>query len=131
MQRPGLIPKLWEFLRTYLVAIVLISTLTLALFEVYISGTGPVPQMPPEGYQLGQAQVTLRWNRGTREGDIQLQVSMDDANFGKPMLDKKATGKSHSMRDLEPGHIYYWRLVQGNKTSPVAAFKTSPYAIKF
>ncbi len=131
MQKRGLITSLWEFVRIYLVTVALIYLLAAAFLEVYTTGMGPVPQQPPEGYTVEQMRATLQWNKGTREEKIRLQVAMDDPSFTKPILDKKTAGKSHNMKDLKPGHTYYWRLVQGNKTSSVAMFKTSAYVINF
>jgi predicted PurR-regulated permease PerM len=131
MLRIGLIPRLWLFARKYLVVLLLIGCFAFAMFQVYITGTPPVPQQPPQGYTLGRLQARLQWNKGTRPGAIQLQVSVDDPDFIEPLVDKKTTGSNHSMRNLLPGHTYYWRLVQEGKPGPVASFKTSPYAIKF
>ncbi len=131
MYRAGLIPRIWRFLRTYLVALALIFTLAFAFFEVYVTGVGPVPQQPPEGYTIERTNATLQWNKGTKKGPINLQVSMDDPKFKAPILEREVKNTSHAMNKLEPGHTYYWRLVQNDKPSPVATFKTSAYAIAF
>ncbi|MCP4676227.1 MAG: hypothetical protein GY854_12105 [Deltaproteobacteria bacterium] len=131
MQRLGLIPRIWGFLRTYAVALALIGGLGFAFFEVYVTGVGPMPQQPPEGYTIERTKAALQWSKGTRKGGIKLQVAMDDPSFTKPILEKDVKGKSHTMNALEPGHTYYWRLVQGDDYSPIATFKTSAYAIKF
>jgi phosphodiesterase/alkaline phosphatase D-like protein len=130
MHRPGLIPWLWGFARSYGVAIALVVVFFTSFVGVYAFGTGPVPQQPPEGYEVEREQVTFQWNRGTRKAPIRLQVSRDDPSFSNPVLDLKVQGKTQVMRNLENGHIYYWRLMQGDKPSPVATFKTSANAIR-
>ena len=112
-------------------AIVLIVTFFKAFIGVYAVGVGPVPQQPPEGYKVEQGQVTLQWNKGTRQGPITLQISMDDPSFSEPVYEKEVAGKTYVMRQIENGHVYYWRLIQNEKSSPVATFKTSPHAVKF
>ena len=121
--------KIWEFIRAYAVAILLIAALAAAFFEVYVLGTGPVTQEPPEGYLNEVTNVTLQWNRGTRKKPIKLQIAVDDPSFAKPLFDREMSGTTHTMNELEPGHTYYWRLMQEDDPSPVATFKTSDNAI--
>jgi hypothetical protein len=129
MYRPGLLVLLWAFVRSYLVPILLLATLTAAIVQVYTTGTPPVPQEPPEGYVVQSGRVDLEWNRGTRLEPIQLQVSIDDPKFTKPAIERSAPGASYSLGELQPGHVYYWRLVQGEKAGPTASFETSKYYV--
>lgn len=131
MQRPGIIPRLWEFVRSYSVAIALIVAFTQAFIEVYSQGTLPATQMPPEGYTVKRLNTTLQWNKGTRDEPITLQISMDTPDFSNPILERKIQGNTHTARNLEPGHTYYWRLVQDSGASSVASFVTSIYAVKY
>ncbi|MDJ0765474.1 MAG: hypothetical protein QNJ97_21010 [Myxococcota bacterium] len=112
-------------------AVAILLAFATAMFEVYVTGVGPVPQQPPEGYTIERTQTTLQWNRGTRDAPIELQVAMDDPTFGTLFLKRDVKGKTHLIKNLENGHIYYWRLVQDEQSSPVATFKTSAYAVKF
>lgn len=130
MQRLAPIIRLWGFLRSYGVAVAILIAFFSSFFGVYLFGTGPVPQQPPEGYEVEREQVVFQWNRGTRKEPIRLQVSKDDPTFSKPVLDKEVPSKTHVMKNLENGHTYYWRLLQGNKPSPRASFKTSANAIR-
>lgn len=131
MPRRGIIPRLWDFARKYLVALFMLGAFGAAMFEVYVTGTGPVPQQPPEGYAIEELTATLRWDNGTRGGPVTLEVSVDDPGFAKPLLSRETASGSYALRDLEPGRTYYWRLVQAGRSSPVASFKTSPYAVTF
>ncbi|MBW2277481.1 MAG: hypothetical protein JRF63_08315 [Deltaproteobacteria bacterium] len=129
MHRTGILVRLAGFLRRYVIAVALIATLAVALVQVEVSGVGPVPQYPPEGYTTVKTQVSLQWNKGTREEPITLQVSIDDPTFAAPVLEKKVGGTSHSMSKLEGGKTYYWRLMQSEQPSPVATFKVSKYNV--
>ena len=131
MYRRGIIPRIWEFLRNYLVAFLLIGTFGWTMIEVYVTGTVPVPQQPPEGYTTERLTATLQWNKGNREGAIHLQVSVDDPTFEEPMLDLEVSGTTHNLSKLEPGRTYYWRLVREDESSAIATFKTSKYAVSF
>ena len=122
--------RLGIFLRRYLVAVVLVASLGWALVQVYTSGTGPMPQQPPEGYTVERARASLQWNRGTRSEPITLQISIDDPTFAEPKVDRKVNGTSHSLNNLERGSTYYWRLVQAGEASPIASFKVSNYNVK-
>jgi len=113
------------------VVLILITGTCKMFFNVYVTGTGPMPQQPPEGYVVERTQATFQWNRGNLSLPMRLQVSTDEANFENPTLDRKVTGTTHTMHNLEPGHVYYWRLVQGDKVSPLASFKTAKNAVTF
>jgi hypothetical protein len=129
MHRTGILVRLAGFLRRHTIAVVLIATLVVILVNAELHGVGPMPQYPPEGHTTVKTQVSLQWNKGTREEPITLQVSIDDPTFSEPMLEKKVGGTSHSMSKLEGGKTYYWRLVQGERPSPVASFKVSKYNV--
>ena len=128
MHRTGILVRLAGFLRRYVIAVALIATLVIAMVQVQTSGVGPVPQYPPEGYTTVKTQVSLQWNKGTREEPIILQVSLEP-DFSETVLDKQVGGTSHSMSKLEGGETYYWRLVQNERSSPVATFKVSKYNV--
>lgn len=123
--------KLWGWMRNYLVAILLVSMVFFSFIKVAVIGTGPTPQGPPMNYSLHKTQIELEWHKGTREGEIRLQVSVDEPNFEELMIDKVVGGTTHSLNDLEPGRTFYWRLVQNEKPSRVARFSTAPNAVKF
>lgn len=129
MQRTEILIGLARFLRKYLVAVTLIAGLAVVLVQVDRYGTGPAPQYPPEGYTSYKTQESLQWDKGTREEPIVLQVSIDDPSFAEPVLEKKVSGTSHSMNKLEGGKTYYWRLMQGDRPSPIASFKVSRYNV--
>lgn len=131
MLNENFFPRLWSFIREYLVVIVLLVGTCKMFFNVYVTGTGPAPQQPPESYTVEQTQATFQWDRGNRTTPITLQVSQDSKSFETLVLDRKITGTTHTMNNLEPGHTYYWRLVQGDETSPVASFKTAKNAVNF
>jgi hypothetical protein len=40
----------------------------------------PVPQQPPQGYEVEQSDATLQWNRGTLEKPIELEVPVGKIN---------------------------------------------------
>jgi hypothetical protein len=41
------------------------------------------------------------------------------------------SGNTHRINNLEPGHTYFWRLVQGGKPSSTYSFKTASHAVAF
>lgn len=126
----GILIGLGILARRYLVALALLATLAAALVEVYTTGTGPMPQQPPEGYTIEISRTSLQWDRGTRTDPITLQISIDDPTFAAPKVDRKVNGTSHSLNDLQRGSTYYWRLVQAGAPSPTASFKVSSTNVK-
>ncbi len=129
MYRSGILIAAARWLRRYLVALALIGTLAAAMIQVYTTGVGPRPQQPPEGYVVERDRASLQWDKGTIERPIELQVSIDDPEFGNPAVERKTSGTSHSLRDLEPGSTYYWRLVQDGEPSRTASFSVSKYNV--
>ncbi len=129
----GIILRIWNFARDYLIVLTLIAVFGWTVIEVYGLGVGPMIQLPPEGYVIENLEAKLQWNNGNREPGYTLQVSKDDPSFqGTLFFDRQVAGTSQNLNDLEPGHIYYWRLVsKDNRTSRTASFKTAPYAINF
>ena len=130
MHETGILIWLGIFLRRYLAALALVTTLAAALIQVYTTGTGPMPQQPPEGYTIENSRASLQWDRGTRSEPIQLQVSIDDPTFAKPAVDRKVNGTAHSLSNLQSGATYYWRLVQEGAASPAASFRVSSHNVK-
>jgi len=120
---------LWKWLRKYFVAVFLVAALLGSLAGNKIYGTGPTPQQPPEGYELHRGMVTLHWDKGTQKGDIVLQVSVDNSDFSEPLFEKKLAASFYTLRELERGKQYYWRLLQNNKPSPTASFKVYKYNV--
>ena len=132
MRRSGTLPLLWRTLRSYAVTVAALGCIASAFVEVHTTGIGPVPQHPPDNLEIAQNRVLLQWNRGSSaEVPIELEVSMDDPSFASPILKRAAKGKTYTMTDIEPGHTYYWRLVQKGMPSPVGRFRTSPLAVEF
>ena len=125
---PGIITQL--IIRGYLAAVLLIGYLSVILISTAISGAPPLPQFPPEGYVVERDMALLRWNKGTREGQVDLQISIDDPDFEKDVQTVKKVRTSHSLRNLKNGSTYYWRLVQNESASPVASFKVSKHNVK-
>ena len=131
MQRSGIIPRMWEFIRLYLVSLILIAIFTWTIVEVYLLGVGPAPQQPPPGFVEERLEARLQWHKGNLKEKTKLEVSVDNADFEELFVDKDVTGNTHLINKLEPGHTYYWRLVQGGEPSSVYTFKTSPHAVAF
>jgi len=84
MHRPGVIPRLWDFVRLYLVALTLLGIFVWTVIEVYVLGVGPTPQQPPPGFVEERLETRLQWHKGNIPAPIQLQVSKDDADFTEP-----------------------------------------------
>jgi len=125
---------LWSigvWLRRYAVALALIGTLGGSLVAANLWGTAPSPQQPPEGYVSEDDRATLQWDKGTRKAPITLQISLDDPDFGKPLVDKAVSGTGHTLSKLERGGTYYWRLVQDGVPGPTASFGVSKYNASF
>ena len=120
-----------RFLWRYLATAALLGGLAAAMVGVALSGTGPVPQGPPEGYSVASGRVSLEWNKGTRKVPITLEVSVDDPTFSKPVVQKKVGGGSHLMAEILPGRTYYWRLVQGTDAGPTASFNVPSNYVDF
>lgn len=119
-----------NFVRAYLSAFLLIGCLAIASISTIISGTGPIPQYPPEQYVVERDLAVLRWNKGTREGQIDLEVSINDSTFSNDNVKViKKVNSTHSLRKLKNGTTYYWRLKQKGKYSRVASFRVSKYNV--
>ena len=159
MHRPGIIPRMWQFIRLYLVSLTLIGIFIWTILEVYVFGVGPVPQQPPPGYVEERLETRLQWHSGninrikkSRGGKpcdenipegfdprfkqsclekVELQVAIDDPDFKELFVDKPVSGNTHVIKNLEPGHTYYWRLMQGGKPSATYSFETAPQAVNF
>lgn len=129
--REGLIPGTIGLLRRHLVAAACVVAFASALAGAALSGTGPAPQGPPEGYEVVSGQVSLEWNRGTRTEPIRVELSEGDPSFAKPAFAKIVPGTSHTVTTLRPGATYYWRLVQGDRPGPVASFRVSESYVDF
>jgi hypothetical protein len=131
MTHREIMQKAFTFSRLYLVTSLLALTLSWTFLTGFLTGVGPTPQSPADGYKFERTRATLQWDRGNRQGPIVLQVSMDDPDFGQPLIDRPVKRATHRFENLSPGHTYYWRLIQGEKRSPVASFKTSRNALSF
>ncbi len=122
---------MWNFARSYLVTIVLLAILVWTVVQVYMLGVGPTPQQPPPGFVEDRLNTRLQWHQGNIDQPITVQVSKGDPEFKEPFYDKELTGTTLNVTDLEPGTTYYWRLLQGGKSSSTQFFKTSPNAVAF
>ena len=128
----GNLVRLWNFVRDYAVLLLLAGAFVWTLIQVYGIGYGPIPQLPPEGYLIENLEAKLQWHNGNRPVGCTLEISEDDPSFsGKLFLEKEVTGHTYTVNNIEPGHIYYWRLKKDNLVSAAASFKTATYAIKF
>ena len=131
MHRPGIIPRMWDFVRLYLVSLTLVGIFAWTIAQVYLLGVGPVPQQPPPGFVEQRLETRLQWHRGNIEELIHLEVSVDDPAFDELFVDKAVSGTTHIITNLEPGHTYYWRLIQGGKPSSTYTLKTASHAVAF
>jgi hypothetical protein len=122
---------MWEFVRLYLASLTLIAIFAWAVIQVYLLGVGAVPQQPPPGFLEERLETRLQWHSGNTNKKIQIQVAVDDPDFEKPFIDKPVSGNTHYINNLEPGHTYYWRLVQEGEASSAYTFKTAPNAVAF
>ncbi len=118
------------FIRGHLAAMALIGYLLVILIATALSGSPPMPQFPPQGYIVERDLALLRWNKGTREGKVDLQISIDDPKFENDVQTIKKVNASHSIRNLKNGSTYYWRLVQNDSIGPISSFKVSKYNVK-
>ena len=131
MRMLEIISALWKFLRDYTLPLVLLGIFVTTLLQVYVFGVGPTPQQPPEGYELQRLEAKLTWHKGNREGATTLEIAKDDPTFQTLFVERQVSGTSHSLRDLEPGHTYYWRLKRDDEYTRTCSFKTSKHAIDF
>lgn len=122
---------LWGFVRTCGVAGCLVGGLVWSFVSVALLGAGPTPQLPPEGYVVERGRVDLQWHRGTRPGAIRLQVAGKSGDFTRPIVDREEPGTTLSLKGLEPGRAYRWRLVQNGAASRVASFEISASHVDF
>jgi hypothetical protein len=129
MRGHGAILRGLRFLRTYLAAVALAAALAVSAIEVCAVGTEPAPQAPPSGTVLYAGHAELRWSRGTRGGEIRLQVAPDDPGFVVPSIDEVESGTGKKVEGLEAGKTYYWRLVRDGDPGPIMAFTISRDAL--
>ena len=127
----GYISSVWKFLRDYALPLLLLGIFVTTLVEVYFTGVGPTPQQPPEGHELQRLEAKLTWHKGNRDGAMTLEVSVDDPAFKERFVDRQISGTSHTLRNLKPGHTYYWRLKRDDDYTRTRSFRTSEHAITF
>jgi len=125
MRAIGVVALGARFVWRYAATAALVAGLAAALIGVAATGTGPMPQQPPDGYSVASGRISLEWNKGTRKEPIKLQVSVDDPSFSKPILQRAVGGTSQTLTEVKPGRTYYWRLLQGDGASPTATFEVS------
>lgn len=132
MRLLGITVRLWNFVRDYAVLLILCAVFLWTIVEVYALGTGPTPQLPPDGYVIENLKAKLKWHNGNRPPGYTLEISQDDPDFsGELFLEQEVSGTSFKVNNIEPGHTYYWRLKRDDLVSSTLSFKTAPYAIKF
>lgn len=120
---------LGKWLRRYAVLIILIVAFGQTMISVLLYGMGPMPQLPPTGYEIERGTVVLQWNKGNIDEPITLQVS-DSPEFEDTLFERELGGVTHSLKiDYERGQTYYWRLMQNDVPSPVSNFNISEYHV--
>ena len=124
-----LLAAVW--LRKYAVTLALMVMLVTAMASAALFGAGPMPQQPPQGYDVERGRVSLSWSKGTRKEPITLQISIGDPGFNSPIINKEMTTNSHNITKLERGATYYWRLIQNGHAGPTAHFHVSRYNARF
>ncbi|NLN61461.1 MAG: hypothetical protein GX146_01085 [Myxococcales bacterium] len=130
MKTTAFLAALFQAARRYLVLLVLLLTLGSAVVTTIVRGMGPVPQLPPVGFSVERGRVDLQWHRGNIDAPIHLQISLTP-DFTDPLLDQEVSGTTHTYhKELLRDQTYYWRLIQGDYTSPVSSFVISPYHVK-
>lgn len=126
----GVVSVAW-LARRHLVAAALVGTLAWSALEVYTVGTPPAPQSPPFGATLYGPSAELRWGRGTRGGEIRLQVAPDDPGFAAPVVDEVVSGAGRKIEGLEAGRTYTWRLVRDGEPGRNMEFEIARDAFGF
>jgi hypothetical protein len=129
MRGRSAISRAGRFARRYLVAFALVAALAASAIEVGAVGTDPAPQGPPSGAVLYAGHAELRWSRGTRGGEIRLQVAPGDPGFAAPSIDGVESGTGKKIEGLEAGKTYYWRLVRDGEPGPVMKLTISRDAL--
>lgn len=130
MRSIGLLVAVAQWLRSYLVATLLVIGLAVSCVRTWARDIEPRPQHPPSAYTLSRTRTQLQWSLGNREGPVQLQVSKDE-RFTDLFVDEPARGTTRNLKRLEPGQTYHWRLVQGDRTSTSSSFRVSSSALRF
>jgi hypothetical protein len=130
MRASGLLPALWWWLRSYLVAGALVVGLGVSCARTLLGEFEPRPQHPPPGYVLSRCSVQLQWSAGTRQGAIRLQVAQDD-RFEDLVADEVVRRNTFDLDDLTPGGTYYWRLLQGERVGAAARFDVARTALRY
>ena len=118
-----------RFARRHLSALALVGALAISAVEVCTVGTEPAPQSPPAGAVLYDGRAELRWSRGTRGGEIRLQVAPGDPDFAAPSIDEVESGTGKKIEGLEAGTTCYWRLVRDGEPGSVMTFRISRDAL--
>jgi hypothetical protein len=107
--------------------VLLVAILLRAVAVPLIRGERPAPSSPPDGYVSPDASVRLSWSRGAAEGPLRLEVCRD-RDFRAPEVSEEVRGTSLTLRPLERGRTWYWRLEPGGV---VGMFRTSDHAVHF
>jgi hypothetical protein len=118
-----------RWLRRYGILMLLLGILAADLIAVALSGMGPRPQLPPNGYVEERGAVTLQWNRGNIEKPITLQVSTTKS-FDALVEETTVSGTTHTYnREMQRGQTYFWRLMQDGVPSATAHFVISTHHV--
>lgn len=131
MTRTGLIPRIAAWLRVYLIPVCLFCVVLVSVIETVTSSVDPMPQHPPHGLNLVRDHVQLQWSKGNGEGELRLQVAIDDLTFSTMIVDEAVVKNTHRLKKLEPGRTYYWRLVKGGEPGFVSVFTISANALRY
>jgi len=105
----------------------LLAMILHAVLAPSIWGARPTPTSPPDGYVSPDLSVRLSWSRGDSGDPLRLEVARD-RGFRTPDVTEEVRGSSVTLRPLERGRTYYWRLEPGGV---VAMFRTSAHGIHF
>ena len=118
-------------LRRYLVPLLLLLYLAGAMLGYLVAGDAPQPQIPPDGHVSHTRVVRLSWYRGG-SGPYRLQVIPEDGDFDTPLIDKTLRSAIHTLKDLQPGEAYRWRVIaeHSGRTSREASFSMARYPLR-
>jgi len=131
MTRVGLIPWIVAWLRIYLIPVCLFCVVLVSVIETVTSGVEPMPQHPPHGMSMVRDHVQLQWSKGNGDGELKLQVAVDDSAFSTMIVNKAVVKNTHRLKRLKPGRTYYWRLVRGGEPGFVSVFTISANALRY
>ena len=120
-------------LRKFAVPLFLMAYAGMKILGSLVFAPAPVPQVPPAGYEAVETRIRLAWSANGLPAPFRVQLITEDGDFGKPLVETRASHDAAMLPILEPGRNYRWRVIHEatGRSSPESHFRTSRNAVVY